>query len=152
MRLRELINAPERVVLDLRAGDRWQAIDELVDALVARGCLDAQLRDAVLAAVRQREQTMSTGIGNGIAIPHAACEPLTKVQGILSVTRHDIQFDASDGEPVRLVMLLLLPGEAFQEHLDTLADIARVLGKRDVAERLRVASAAAEIVDIIASA
>lgn len=61
----------EQIVPDLKATNRWEAIDELVDVLIATGKIQAKDRAAIIAAVRKRENSMSTGIGFGIGIPHA---------------------------------------------------------------------------------
>jgi mannitol/fructose-specific phosphotransferase system IIA component (Ntr-type) len=152
MRLGELIDKPERVVLDVHARDRWQAIDELVDALVAAGRIQPADRDAVATAVRQREETMSTGIGAGIGIPHAAMAQVATVEGILGVSTGGVDFDALDGAPVHIIMLFLVPQQQFQAHLDTLADIARVLCQREIRERICAATSAAQVVETIHAA
>ena len=152
MLLTELITHPSQVVIDLKATDRWQAIDELVAVLVEHARLPESEAEAVVAAVRDREQMMSTGIGHGIGIPHAPSEHVDAVQGVLGIARHDVEFDAMDGEPVRLVMLFVVPKDQFQNHLDTLADIARVLSNGDIRKSLRAAASEAEVLDIIRAA
>ena len=77
------ILGPEQIVPDLRASNRWEAIDELIDNLVAAGKIQASDRDAVIAAVKKRETSMSTGIGFGIGIPHASTDLIYEVAGAL---------------------------------------------------------------------
>lgn len=149
MQMKELITDPAQICTDLQATDRWQAIDELVCSLVSSGRIPETQAADVLAAVRAREETMSTGIGNGIGIPHAAIGGLAGAQAMLGISRHDIEFEALDAKPVRLVILFVVPGDAFQQHLDTLADIARVLSDAETRERICVASTAPEVLDII---
>ena len=74
---------------------------------------------------------MSTGIGIGIGIPHAATDLVGEVVGAIGRSRKGVQFDALDGKPVKLVMLFLVPQDQFQKHLNTLANLAKLLHKRD---------------------
>jgi mannitol/fructose-specific phosphotransferase system IIA component (Ntr-type) len=71
----------DRIVPEMQAVERWTAIVELVELLVVRGKVKAEDKDLVLAALRQREETMSTGIGFGIAIPHASSDRVGEVRG-----------------------------------------------------------------------
>ena len=138
-RLHELISRPDQVLTALAATDRWQAIDELV-AVMARSCGFDQARAAGIArAVRAREQTMSTGIGNGVGIPHAETELVDRVEAVLGIAQHDVDFAALDQCPVRIVLLFVVPKAQIRGHLDTLSSIARVLS--DEATRLRIGAA-----------
>lgn len=128
---------PELIIPDLQAADRWGAIDELINNLVATGRLKAEHREAVIAAVRKRETTMSTGIGFGIGIPHAATDLITDVVGALGRSKSGVQFDAIDNQPANLVMLFLVPQGQFQKHLHTLASIAKSLHKKDFRKALQ---------------
>ena len=122
---------PEPIVIDLQAENRWQAIDELIGALVTHGKIKSEHREAILASVKKRESSMSTGIGFGIGIPHAATELVSDVVGAVGRSRRGIQFDALDGKPVRLVLLFLAPQGQFQKHLHTLSNLAKLLHKSD---------------------
>ena len=127
---------PEPIVIDLQAENRWQAIDELIGALVTHGKIKSEHREAILASVKKRESSMSTGIGFGIGIPHAATELVSDVVGAVGRSRRGIQFDALDGKPVRLVLLFLVPQGQFQKHLHTLSNLAKLLHKSDFREGL----------------
>src|ERR1700735_2645614 len=121
----------EQIVPELKATNRWEAIDELIANLVATGKIQAGDRDAVTAAVKKRETSMSTGIGFGIGIPHASTELIPEVVGALGRSKKGINFDALDNQPVSIVMLFLVPQGQFQKHLHTLAKIAKLLHKAD---------------------
>jgi len=129
----------EQILTDLQAADRWQAIDELIGNLVATGKIQAQHRDAVTAAVKKRETSMSTGIGFGIGIPHASTELIPEVVGALGRSKKGVNFDALDNQPVNLVMLFLVPQGQFQKHLHTLANIAKLLHNADFRQALEQA-------------
>ena len=127
---------PKPIIIDLQAEDRWQAIDELIGALVMHGKIKPEDRKAVTEAVRKREASMTTGIGFGIGIPHASTNLVSEVVGVLGRSRKGVQFDALDGQSARLVMLFLVPKGQFQKHLHTLANIAKLLHKQDFLDGL----------------
>jgi len=120
-----------QIIPDLHAKDRWEAIDELIGNLVATGKIQPGDCDAVTAAVKKRETSMSTGIGFGIGIPHASTDLINEVVGALGRSKKGVNFDALDNQPVNLVMLFLVPQGQFQKHLHTLANIAKLLHKAD---------------------
>jgi len=138
----------DRIIPEMKSTERWSAIVELVDLLVERGEVNAADRDVVLAALRQREETMSTGIGFGIAIPHASSDRVSKVVAAFGRSSTGIEFDSLDNAPVRFVVLFVVPKDQFQAHLRTLAAIAKFLNDRTVRERLGTAASASEILDI----
>ena len=125
------ILGPTNILPDMQAGDRWQAIDELIANLVATGKIKPEHSEAVTAVVKKRENSMSTGIGFGIGIPHASTDLITEVVGALGRSKRGIDFDALDNQPVKIVMLFLVPQGQFQKHLHTLANIAKMLHKAD---------------------
>jgi mannitol/fructose-specific phosphotransferase system IIA component (Ntr-type) len=149
MMLHELITEPEQVVADLQATDRWATIDELMAVFVRTGRITDGDAEAVAGAVRKREESMSTGIGNGIGIPHAPSEHVNRVQALLGIAHHDVDFAALDGEPVRIVVLFVVPQDQFQEHLNTLANIARVLGDEDTRRRFREATTPEQVLAVV---
>jgi mannitol/fructose-specific phosphotransferase system IIA component (Ntr-type) len=129
----------DQILTDLQAANRWEAIDELISNLVTTGKIKAENRDAITAVVRKRENSMSTGIGFGIGIPHASTDLIAEVVGALGRSKKGINFDALDNQPVTLVMLFLVPQGQFQKHLHTLANIAKLLHKADFRQALEQA-------------
>jgi nitrogen PTS system EIIA component len=93
--------------------------------------------DILFSALAKREELGSTGVGNGVAIPHVRLEQVKRPFGILARLQHPIPFEAIDGQPVDLVCLLLLPKENGQTQLNTLAAVARRLRSQEVLEQLR---------------
>ena len=126
----------DQILTDLQAADRWQAIDELINNLVATGKIQPQHRESIAAVVKKRETSMSTGIGFGIGIPHASTDLIPEVVGALGRSKKGINFDALDNQPVNLVMLFLVPQGQFQKHLHTLAHIAKILHKAEFRQSL----------------
>ena len=137
-----------QILPEMKATERWSAIVELVDLLVAQGQVKAPDRDTVLAALRQREETMSTGIGFGIAIPHASSDRVEKVVAAFGRSTTGIEFESLDNAPVKFIVLFVVPKDQFQTHLRTLAAIAKFLNDRSVRERLGTAGSAGDILAI----
>ena len=141
----------EQVVTDLKASDRWEAIEELIDLLVDKGRIKSEHREAIVSVVKNRETSMSTGIGFGIGIPHASTDLIDDVTGAFGRSKAGVNFDALDNQSVNLVMLFLVPQGQFQKHLHTLAKIAKVLHKKEFRKALEDAGDAAEMYRIIRS-
>ena len=137
-----------QILPDMKATERWSAIVELVELLVAQGQVKPADRDTVLAALRQREETMSTGIGFGIAIPHASSDRVEKVVAAFGRSSTGIEFDSLDNAPVKFIVLFVVPKDQFQTHLRTLAAIAKFLNDRSTRDRLRAAASREEILAI----
>ena len=142
----------QQIIPGMKATERWSAIVELVELLVAQGQVKPEDRDTVLAALRQREETMSTGIGFGIAIPHASSDRVEKVVAAFGRSATGIEFDSLDNAPVKFIVLFVVPKDQFQTHLRTLAAIAKFLNDRAVRDRLATAPTAEEILSIFQGA
>lgn len=147
MSLASLLSA-EQIIPEMKATERWAAIVELIDLLVSLGKMKADCRDSILASLKQREETMSTGIGFGIAIPHCSSDRIDDVVAAFGRSSAGIDFDALDNAPVKFVVLFVVPKNQFQTHLRTLASIAKFLNDRSVRESLASAKSAEEILSI----
>jgi mannitol/fructose-specific phosphotransferase system IIA component (Ntr-type) len=143
------ILGPDNILPDLQAADRWKAIDELIDNLVSSGKIKAESREAIAGVVKKRETSMSTGIGFGIGIPHASTDLIYEVVGAFGRSKKGVNFDALDNQPVNLVMLFLVPQGQFQKHLHTLANIAKLLHKKEFRQALEDAPSADAMYRII---
>jgi mannitol/fructose-specific phosphotransferase system IIA component (Ntr-type) len=147
MSLASLLSS-EQIIPEMKATERWPAIVELIDLLVGQRKIDPASRDSILAALKQREETMSTGIGFGIAIPHASSEDVAEVVAAFGRSTQGIEFDALDNAPVKFVILFIVPKNQFQTHLRTLASIAKFLNDRSVRESLAAAGTKEQILAI----
>jgi len=147
MSLATLLSA-EQIIPEMKASERWPAIVELIDLLVQQGRIKAEDRDSILASLKQREETMSTGIGFGIAIPHASSDRIEEVVAAFGRSSSGIEFDALDNAPVKFVVLFIVPKNQFQTHLRTLASIAKFLNDRSTREKLASAPSAGDILAI----
>ena len=139
----------DQIEPDLRAATRWEAIDELIGLLVTRGKIKPEHRDQIASVVKKRENSMSTGIGFGIGIPHASTDLIYDVIGAFGRSRKGVQFESLDNQPVNLVMLFLVPQGQFQKHLHTLANIAKLLHNKEFRQALENAPDAAAMMRII---
>ena len=143
------ILGPDNILPELQAANRWEAIEELINNLVTSGKIKPEHRDAIAAVVKKRETSMSTGIGFGIGIPHASTDLIYEVVGAFGRSKKGVNFDALDNQPVNLVMLFLVPQGQFQKHLHTLANIAKLLHKKEFRQALEEAPDAGAMYIII---
>jgi len=128
------IIAPQAVMPALKVNSKKQALAEIAARAAA---LSGQNERTVLDILVQREKLGSTGVGNGVAIPHGKLPKLDKLFGLFARLDRPIDFEALDGEPVDLIFMLLAPEGAGADHLKALARVARVLRDPDVARKLR---------------
>ena len=138
----------DQIIPEMKASERWAAIVELIDLLVSKGRVRMADRDSILSALRQREETMSTGIGFGIAIPHASSNCVSDVVAAFGRSTTGIEFDSLDNSLVKFIVLFVVPKDQFQVHLRTLAAIAKFLNDKNVREQLGKAESAAQILGI----
>jgi len=138
-----------QIITELRAKNRWEAIDELVANLVATGKIKPEHRDGIIGAVRKRETSMSTGIGHGVGIPHASTDLVTEITGAFGRSKTGTDFDSQDGLSVNLVTLLLVPQKQFQQHLHTVSGIAKMFSNENFRQALAAAPDAAAILQLI---
>lgn len=125
---------PQAVLPALRATGKKQALQELSAHAARLSGLD---EGVIFEALLQRERLGSTGIGEGIAIPHGKLAGLTRIFGLAARLEKPIDFEALDGQPVDILFLLLAPEGAGADHLKALARVARVLREPGVVERVR---------------
>lgn len=149
MLLSELLT-PERVRVPLRSAEKDALLEELVGVLRDTGAVGDP--DAVLGAVRERERLLSTGVGSGVAIPHAKSESVSALVMAAGVTAAPVDFDALDGEPVNLVFLLVGPESAAGQHVKALGRIARLVRREAFTERLAAARSPREFVEVMSEA
>ena len=142
----------EHIFPALKSTTGFQTIDEIVSLLVAAGAFPAEAREPVSLALQQREKSMTTGIGFGIAIPHAAAPQVNDVVLAFGRSLIGINFDSLDGQPVRLVVLVVVPAGQREKHLPTLARISRLLHGKGIRAALEAAPDAAAIAKIINTA
>ena len=146
MKLIDLLD--ETVVkVGLEAEDKEEAFAELIELLVRAGRLPD--RDRALQAILTREAMATTGIGTGVAVPHGREASVKTLTAALGISKKGIEYDATDGEPVFLVFLVLAEANNPGPHVQCLGEIARLLQVPGFNERLRGARTPREALDII---
>lgn len=148
MKLTEIVN-PEAVLPELEATERDDAIVEIIDALVAAGAAKAEHRDALVAAVLERERKGSTGFGRGVAVPHVKHPGVSKMAAGVARSSKGIDFSALDRQPVYSVVLLLSPENSPEDHLKAMEVIFKSLGNETFRRFLRQASTREEIIELL---
>jgi PTS system nitrogen regulatory IIA component len=128
--------SPNDAIPDIRARDKTLLLKELCARAAAALKLDAE---GISGEIFKREELGSTGVGGGVAIPHARVQGLKTPFGVLARLRKPIDFNAIDGQPVDIVFLLLLPAALAGEQLNALASVARRLRDPDAVHALRSA-------------
>jgi len=143
------ILTPECIKAPLASGDKKGVIDELVDLLASvRKVADAAaLKDAVWT----REQTRTTGIGHGLAIPHGKASGLSSLAMAIGKPARPMDFQAIDAQPVRLIVLLASPPDRTSDHIQALARISRLMTMDDFRNRIYAAQSAPEIYELLRS-
>ena len=149
MLLSELLT-PERIRVPLASDTKDAVLEELVGVLADTGAVERA--DEVLRAVRQREEVLSTGIGSGVAIPHGKAEGIAGLAMAAGVSRAPVDFDALDGQPVRLFFLLVGPEAAAWAHVKALSRISRLVRRDAFRDRLAAAASPEEFLAVLAEA
>lgn len=149
MRLSELLNE-QSISLSLTARDKESCIKELVQLLeTAHG---VNTKGEILSKVLQRESMMSTGIGNGVAIPHGKTRLLDHLVAACGVSATGVEFDTMDGEPATLFILLVSPESLRGPHVKALANVSRLLKEESIRSALRQSASPQQFLEVLRDA
>lgn len=146
MKLTEYLR-PELIVRDLEPDAPESVFRRLVQPIVAAGLVEDA--EPVVAALLARERTLSTGIGQGIAVPHAVCAEIHRTGVVVGVSREGIDFGAIDDRPVHLFFLLVSPPGQASHHIKLLARIARLMRDPRLQENLRSAQTPGAVIEAV---
>ena len=135
------------ICLELKSSTKKDAINELCNVLHA----NQKIRDlqAVIDAMMEREKLGSTGIGQGVAIPHGKTDATSNLVGALGISRKGIEFESLDGEPVHVIFMLVAPNDSSGNHLKALARVSRLLKDKFFRQAIKEAKQIEEIEKII---
>jgi fructose-specific phosphotransferase system IIA component len=136
MRLSELLN-PEALTFHLRARTKREALAEVVGVLESAHGLDSQ--GEILDRVLRREAMMTTGIGNGVAIPHGKARSVDRMVAAVAVVPEGLEYESEDAQPVHLIVMFVSPESATTQHVRALANLSRLLKEESVRNALREA-------------
>ncbi|EIE02594.1 PTS sugar transporter subunit IIA [Leptospira licerasiae] len=127
---------PETVIFEIEGSSKEEVINQLLQKAVDSALIARDDRDLVYESLMAREKSMSTGIGSGVAIPHCSVNLVDELKCVMGLSRKGIDFDAIDHLPVHIFILLIVPKSKFQEHIKTLAQIAKTLNVKEDREKL----------------
>lgn len=133
MPLKGILN-PQAVMLDDDSPSKKRLLERAAELLAAG---DQTFAESIFERLLERERLGSTGLAGGVALPHARMPGVSEASGAFIRLGDAIEFDALDGQPVDLVFALMVPEEATEEHLQLLAELARMFNDADTRERLR---------------
>ena len=142
----------EAIISDLVATSKEEAIREIVGALVNAGCIPEEQNESIVGAIMKREELGSTGIGNGVAVPHTKHPNVDRMIGTVVVSKKGLEFASIDREPVDILFLLVSPPDRPGDHLRALENISRHLRVDTFCRFLRQSKSRADIVEILEEA
>lgn len=137
------------IITDIKATKKEDVIKELVEALIESGDIEKRSRNKLIDALMTRESLGSTAIGQGIAIPHAKADCVTKLIAAFGLSKKGVDFDSLDGEPAHIFFLLLAPQDSAGPHLKALARISRLLKDKYFRDTLRNSTDDKSVIKII---
>jgi PTS system nitrogen regulatory IIA component len=137
----------DTVWVDLKANTKQGIIEEMVDRLMAAGKLKD--RDAVLKAVFEREEKMSTGMQNGVAIPHGKTDSVDQLVAAVGLQKEGVEFDSMDGAPCSIFIMTVSPAKRSGPHMQFLAEVSRILCQSSKRERLLASKTHAEVFEVL---
>ena len=143
----EKIISKDRIKLGISDVDKWTVIEDLADLIVATGQVGD--REVLIGDTFEREHKGSTGIGKGIAIPHARTAGVKDLIGALGISEQGIDFESEDGQPCHLIFLILAPQEESTRYLKALSAVAFIGKDEDLIFRLKSAASPDEVVSIL---
>ncbi|MDR2818899.1 MAG: PTS sugar transporter subunit IIA [Endomicrobium sp.] len=137
----------DAIIVDLKATDKKSAIVELAEVL--KNTKKIKNSDDIINIVLERERLGSTGIGQGVALPHGKTDLLQEQIGVLGISRKGIEFNSLDGEPVHIIFLLVGPVEVAGQHLKALSRISRLFKDKFLRQAIKEAKTTQEVVKLI---
>jgi fructose-specific phosphotransferase system IIA component len=148
MKLSEIL-LEKAIILDVKDIDKWQLIKKLTDVLVESGQIADEIREPVYEGLIEREKSMSTGMENGIAIPHCCVGMINETVVSLGISREGVDFDSIDAKPSKLIILLVTPKNKTKMHIKTLAEIAKLLNNPRSRQSILEATTPQDTIEII---
>lgn len=148
--LQQLVN-PECVILELTETDHEEVVLEMIGHLCKIGKVPSGDCYCYGNSVLERESHVGTGLGSGVAIPHARVKGLKETLVVFAKSTDGVDFDSPDNAPSHLICLMLVPEDKAAQHLQVLSVLAKVFGQSEVRKQLEEASSAEEICEIFSS-
>ena len=141
--------SPYSILVNSESKTRWDIIKEMVAHAVTHSLIPAGAESDITQALIEREKSMSTGIGKGVAIPHCTVTSVDDIVVLMATNGKGINFDAIDSLPVKIVIMLLVPKSKLTQHIKTLANIAKVMSDDAFKNHILTFAKAEELLDYI---
>lgn len=138
-----------RVKLDLKGKNKEEVIREMAQVFVKDGILSSDDIDEFITSIYEREKLSSTGMQDGLAIPHTRTALIKKMSLALGVSKDGVDFDSMDGEPSKLIFMIAAPEDAKGEHLDLLAEISKLSFEEEILEKIETAKTPKEVLNLL---
>ena len=145
MNLKKVLSK-DSIIMDLKAQTKDEILAELTDHLIAEGKLSD--REGALTALKEREAKMSTGMGNGIAIPHAKTDLVKEMVALVALKKEGVDFAAMDNQPSNIFIMTISPATKAGPHIQFLAEISRLLSQEVLREKLLACTTKQEVLDL----
>ncbi|MBX3449457.1 MAG: PTS sugar transporter subunit IIA [Planctomycetaceae bacterium] len=143
---------PDAIIPDLTASTKEEAIRAMVASLTESGSIPADQSESIAAAILKREELGSTGIGNGVAVPHSKHPSIDKLVATVALAKSGVDFASLDGEPVYILFLLVSPPDRPGDHLRGLENISRHLRNQNFCKFLRQSKTREDVVELLREA
>jgi len=142
---------PNNIIYDFHAETKEDVLRKLVIFGTSRKLLDEKNTEELIESLLNREKSMSTGIGSGVAIPHCSIGIVNELKVIIGLSKNGIEFDAIDKLPVHIFILLIVPKDKFQDHIKTLALIAKTLNLKEERDKFILSNSYEELITALKS-
>ncbi len=136
------------IIIKARSKNKWDLIEEMLDLALKNQEIKKEDRNFLKAALFDREKSMSTGIGKGIAIPHCTTDVIDDLVIMLAIC-DKIDFESIDNLPVQIVIFLLIPKSKLKQHIKTLTDIAKIINDDELREKIQTAEKPETIIKLL---
>ncbi len=124
------------ILIKPEAKSRWEIITDMVELAARNKDIAQEDLEPITSSLIEREKSMSTGIGNGVAIPHCSTAKVSEIVTVMAVTQKGINFESIDNEPVKIIILLIVPKDKLTQHIKTLANIAKMMNDAELREKI----------------
>jgi mannitol/fructose-specific phosphotransferase system IIA component (Ntr-type) len=143
---------PNNIIYDFHAETKEEVLRKLVIFGTSIKLLDEKDTEELIESLLNREKSMSTGIGSGVAIPHCSIGIVNELKVIIGLSKNGIEFDAIDKLPVHIFILLIVPKDKFQDHIKTLALIAKTLNLKEERDKFILSNSYEELISALKNA
>lgn len=148
MKITKFINK-NHIIMDLQASTKDEVLETMLKKFIELGLVPGEMREDVLAALKERENLTSTGLGYGVALPHIKTEAVSLIHIVFARSGRGVDFEALDGNPVNFIFMILAPTKVTDDYLKTLSAISALMKDARIRRRIAEAQTPEEILTIL---